>query len=171
MRRRTLITCLLAVAASAVVTAPAGAAVPQAKLVNNRRAVAPPSAPPAVKAMIEAANRLRNRPYKWGGGHRSFKSYGYDCSGAVSYVLHAAGMLDYPLVSGQLASWGGAGPGSWVQIYANKDHVFMVIAGLRFDTSRITDGDRTGPGWSEMMRPAKGFRIRHPFGLLAARPG
>lgn len=167
MRRLTLI--LVAVCAAALLAAgPASAAVPKAKLVNDRRAVAPPSAPPAVKKMIAAANHIRNRPYRWAGGHRNWNSKGYDCSGAVSYVLHAAGLLDYPLASGGFMRWGKRGPGSSVRIYANSGHVFMVIAGLRWDTSYITDGDRTGPGWSEQMRPTGGFRLRHPAGLLAA---
>lgn len=148
--------------------APAEAAAPQATLVNERRAVAPPSAPPAVKKMIAAANHIRNRPYEWGGGHRSFNSRGYDCSGAVSYVLHAGGLLDYPLTSGGFMTYGRGGASPWVRIYANREHVFMVIAGLRFDTSYITDGDRSGPGWSAEMRPTGGFRLRHPVGLLQA---
>ena len=148
--------------------APADARVPQATLVNDRRAVAPPSAPPAVKKMIAAANHIRSRPYVWGGGHRSFNSRGYDCSGAVSYVLHAAGLLDSPLTSGGLMKYGRGGASPWVRIYTNKEHGFMVIAGLRWDTSYITDGDRTGPGWSKEMRPTGGFRLRHPIGLLRA---
>ncbi len=167
MRRFTSMLSLLFAGALAAgtVAAPAGAAVPQAKLVNERRAVAPPSAPPAVKKMIAAANHIRNRPYKWGGGHRSFDSKGYDCSGAVSYVLHAGGVLDYPLDSSGFMRYGRAGRGPWVTIYTNPEHAFMVIAGLRFDTSYITDGDRTGPGWSDSIRPSKGFRVRHPVGL------
>ncbi|HEX8754647.1 MAG TPA: hypothetical protein VF731_14635 [Solirubrobacterales bacterium] len=150
--------------------APAGAAVPQAHLTPGGRAVAPPSAPPAVKAMIEAGNRIRHRPYHWGGGHRHWNSAGYDCSGSVSYVLHAAGLLEWPLDSTEFMRWGGGGGGSWVRIYANREHVFAVIAGLRWDTSYSTDGDRTGPGWSEEMRPTRGFRLRHPLGLLQAVP-
>lgn len=168
MRRRVPTACLLALVASLLLVAAAGAAVPQATLVNSRRAVAPPSAPPAVKAMIAAANHIRERPYVWAGGHRNWNSRGYDCSGSVSYVLHAAEMLDYPLDSTGFMRWGGGGPGSWVRIYASHEHVFMVIAGLRWDTSYVTDGDRTGPGWSETMRPTNGFRVRHPLGLLAA---
>ena len=147
---------------------PASAAVPQATLTPGGRAVAPPSAPPAVKEMIEAANRIHNRPYKWGGGHRDWNSPGYDCSGSVSYVMHAAGLLDWPLDSTGFMRWGGGGAGSWVRIYANRDHVYAVIAGLRWDTSLTDDGDRSGPGWSEYMRPSKGFRVRHPLGLLRA---
>ncbi len=171
--RRLVIPILAACAAFVplAATAPAASAVvPQAKLVNGRRAVAPPLAPLAVKKMMVAANHIRNRPYRWGGGHRHWSSRGYDCSGSVSYVLHAAGLLDYPLDSTGFMRWGGGGAGSWVRIYANHGHVFMVIAGLRWDTSYITDGDRTGPGWSEYMRWTKGFRGRHPLGLLAATP-
>ena len=146
------------------------AAVPSARLLPDGRAVAPHSAPPAVKAMIEAANRIRHRPYHWGGGHRNWNARGYDCSGSVSYVLHAAGLLESPLDSTGFMKWGKGGGGSWVRIYANREHVFAIIAGLRWDTSFSTDGDRTGPGWSEEMRRTGGFHLRHPRGLLAATP-
>ncbi|HET7417443.1 MAG TPA: hypothetical protein VFJ61_07465 [Solirubrobacterales bacterium] len=146
------------------------AATPTATLTSDGRAVAPPSAPPAVKAMIEAANRIRHRPYVWGGGHHNWNSRGYDCSGSVSYVMHAAGLLEWPLDSTGFMRWGGGGGGSWVRIYANKEHVFAVIAGLRWDTSYSEDGDRTGPGWSEQMRPTGGFRLRHPLGLIQTTP-
>ncbi|HEY5708855.1 MAG TPA: hypothetical protein VIS51_05630 [Solirubrobacterales bacterium] len=148
----------------------ASAAVPQATLLPSGRAVAPPSAPPAVDAMIQAANRIRHRPYVWGGGHRGWRSRGYDCSGSVSYVMHAAGLLDSPLDSRGFMRWGAGGAGSWVRIYASHDHVFAVIAGLRWDTSSTTEADGHGPGWSEEMRPTGGFRARHPLGLLAASP-
>src|SRR4051794_26821061 len=165
---------LIAVAIAAVLAAglstTAIARTPTATLTPAGRAIAPPSAPPAVKAMIAAANHIRHRPYRWGGGHRDWNSRGYDCSGSVSYVLHAAGLLDWPLDSTGFMRWGRGGAGSWVRIYASHEHVFAVIAGLRWDTSYITDGDRTGPGWSEQMRPTKGFRLRHPVGLLAATP-
>lgn len=153
------------------VGAPAASAqLPEAKLTPGGRAVAPPSAPPAVEAMIEAANRIRHHPYHWGGGHRDWNARGYDCSGSVSYVLHAAGLLESPLDSTGFMRWGGGGGGSWVRIYANRDHVFAVIAGLRWDTSYSTDGDRTGPGWSDEMRATDGFRVRHPLGLERAIP-
>ena len=167
MRRLTLTVALLA--CIGLSAGPADAAVPQAEL-RGARAIAPPSAPPAVKAMIAAANHIRHRPYHWGGGHRNWGSRGYDCSGSVSYVLHAAGLLDWPLDSTGFMRWGRGGAGSWVRIFASHEHVFMVIAGLRWDTSYITDGDRSGPGWSELMRPTEGFRVRHPVGLLAATP-
>jgi len=146
------------------------AEVPAATLTPGGRAIAPESAPDSVKAMIAAANRIRHRPYRWGGGHRGWNSVGYDCSGSVSYVLHAAGLLDYPLDSTGFMRWGGGGGGSWVRIYANRGHVFAVIAGLRWDTSYSDDGDRSGPGWSEEMRETRGFRLRHPLGLLSAVP-
>src|SRR4249920_3088834 len=100
----------------------ASAAVPTATLTPGGRAIAPPSAPPAVKAMIEAANRIHHRPYRWGGGHRHWNSAGYDCSGSVSYVMHAAGLLESPLDSTGFMRWGGGGGGSWVRIYANREH-------------------------------------------------
>jgi hypothetical protein len=164
------IVCALLCGVALLGAVPASAAVPEATLTPGGRAVAPPSAPPAVKAMIEAANRIRHRPYVWGGGHRSWNSRGYDCSGSVSYVMHAAGLLESPLDSTGFMRWGGGGAGSWVRIYANKDHVFAVIAGLRWDTSYSDDGDRSGPGWSEVMRPTGGFRLRHPLGLFSATP-
>jgi hypothetical protein len=160
--------CALLCGALAGSTALASAAVPQATLLPGGQAVAPPSAPPAVKAMIEAANRIRHRPYVWGGGHRSWASRGYDCSGSVSYVMHAAGLLDWALDSTGFMRWGGGGAGQWVRIYANHEHVYAVIAGLRWDTSMTTEDDGGGPGWSEEMRSGRGFRLRHPVGLLQA---
>lgn len=154
----------------AAAASPAPAAVPEAELLPSGRAVAPASAPPAVEAMIEAANRIRHRPYVWGGGHRGWRSRGYDCSGSVSYVMHAAGLLESPLDSTGFMRWGGGGAGSWVRVYANREHVFVVIAGLRWDTSMTDDGDRSGPGWSEYMRDTRGFRVRHPLGLEQATP-
>jgi hypothetical protein len=169
MTTRLAIAAILAVAFG-VLASGAGAAVPKATLLPGGRAVAPPSAPPSVKAMIEAANHIRHRPYVWGGGHRRWNSRGYDCSGSVSYVLHAGGLLDYPLDSTGFMRWGGGGPGSWVRVYANRDHAFAIIAGLRWDTSMTEDGDRSGPGWSEFMRSGHGFRLRHPLGILGAEP-
>lgn len=172
MRRGTAIATLAVAAAGAALGLgpAAGAAVPEATLTPGGRAIAPAAAPPAVEAMIEAANRIRKRPYHWGGGHRDWNARGYDCSGSVSYVLHAAGLLESPLDSTGFMRWGGGGAGSWVRIYANRDHVFMVIAGLRWDTSYTEDGDRSGPGWSAQMRETGGFRLRHPLGLLSAEP-
>jgi hypothetical protein len=130
----------------------------------NGHAIVPPSAPPIVKRAIAAANQINGRPYVWGGGHVSFLSRGYDCSGAVSYVLHAAGLLDQTMVSGQLAYWGESGLGRWITVYANNEHVFIVIAGLRFDTRDDPPGV-TGPRWHRAKVDPRRFAARHPLGL------
>ena len=111
MRRGRLIFAVAAACAAVVLPASAPAKVPTAELTPGGRAIAPPSAPPAVKQMIAAANHIRHRPYRWGGGHRDWNSRGYDCSGSVSYVLHAAGLLDSPLDSTGFMRWGGGGAG------------------------------------------------------------
>lgn len=131
---------------------------------NEGEAIAPPGAPTAVKRMIMAANEIDSRPYVWGGGHASFLARGYDCSGAVGYVLHAAGLLDQTMVSGQLAYWGEGGLGRWVTVYANNQHVFMVIAGLRFDTRDNSPGV-TGPRWHRAKVDPRRFVARHPADL------
>ncbi len=127
------------------------------------KAVAPPRAPRRVKRMIEAANALTDKPYIYGGGHRSFYDRGYDCSGAVSYVLHAGGKLDRPLVSQNFFDYGKKGYGDWVTLYVRKGHVFMVIAGLRFDTGGTWQS--TGPRWKPERRGVKGYYVRHPSRL------
>jgi hypothetical protein len=134
-----------------------------ASLVNGR-AIAPLGAPAAVKQMIAAANHIRGRPYVWGGGHVSWFTHGYDCSGAVGYVLHAADLLSVTMVSGQLAYWGEAGVGRWLTVYANSDHVFMVVAGLRFDT-RDAPAGVSGPRWHRAEVDPNTFVARHPAGL------
>ncbi len=126
-------------------------------------ASAPRSAPQAVKAVIAAANSITHTPYVWGGGHGSWYSYGYDCSGSVSYALHGAGLLDTPLVSGALAGYGEPGPGRWITIYANATHVYMEVAGLRFDTVGNFGGE-TGPRWHTEPPYPDGFEVRHPTG-------
>ena len=103
----------------------------------------PANAPALVKRVIAAANHIRLTPYIWGGGHGSWISSGYDCSGAVSYALHGGKMLTTPLTSGSLETFGEAGPGRWITIYANASHTYMVVAGLRFDTAGDTSGFRT----------------------------
>jgi hypothetical protein len=123
-------------------------------------AVAPPGAPPAVVAAINAGNAIHGRPYIWGGGHGSFESRGYDCSGAVSYVLHAAGMLGSPLPSGPLMSWGLPGKGRWISVMANPSHAYAVVAGLRWDTSSYGSGG-SGPRWRATKRRPRGFAVRH----------
>lgn len=131
---------------------------------NGRTAVAPKSAPRRVKLMVRAANSLTKKPYVWGGGHGRWHDRGYDCSGATSFVLRAGGFVSWPMVSGQLARWGAGGPGRWVQVYAHGTHVFMVIAGLRFDTSPWGSGEN-GPRWRSTVRATKGFALRHPVRL------
>jgi len=134
-----------------------------ATLGSDGRAVAPASAPQEVKDAIEAANRIVGKPYKYGGGHGRWDDSGYDCSGAMSYALHGAGLLDRPLTSGDFMSWGERGKGSWITIYAHGGHGFLVIAGLRFDTGWNNAGK--GPRWSGEMRPTGGYTVRHPAGL------
>jgi hypothetical protein len=134
-----------------------------ASLVEGR-AVAPPGAPPAVRQVIAAANQINGRPYVWGGGHLSFRSHGYDCSGAVGFALHGAGLLETTMVSGQLAGWGEPGVGRWITIYANVDHVYMVVAGLRFDTRDDLPGV-SGPRWHRAQVDPRKFVARHPAGL------
>ena len=134
----------------------------KAKLVDGK-AIAPADAPRRVQKVIAAANKIRNKPYKWGGGHGDWKDKGYDCSGAVSYALHGGGLLDTPLDSTGLSHYGSRGKGSWISVYGNPSHAYMIVAGLRFDTS-MTPGD--GPGWSKTKRSTSGtFKVRHPKGL------
>jgi hypothetical protein len=130
----------------------------------GERAVAPASAPTAVKRVIAAANRIRATPYIWGGGHARWWDKGYDCSGSVSYALHGAKLLEAPLVSGSFMTWGEPGPGTWITIYANRQHVYMTVAGLRWDTGGDAAGV-TGPRWHSEPFLGKGFVVRHPAGL------
>jgi cell wall-associated NlpC family hydrolase len=152
----------LAAANSNGATAPGPMETSQATINPDGTAAAPADAPPEVVAAIEAANEIEDMPYEYGGGHGDFEDKGYDCSGAVSYALHAAGMLDSPLDSSGLMKWGDRGRGSWITVYSNPGHAYAVIAGLRWDTS-MTPGN--GPGWSEQKRPAKGFKKRNWNGL------
>lgn len=122
----------------------------------------PKAAPQAVKEAIKAANAIAVTPYIWGGGHSSFESSGYDCSGAVSYALHAAGLLETPLDSTGLSTWGEPGPGRWITVYANAGHAYAVIAGLRWDTSGDEEG--TGPRWHKQPPYPDGYEVRHPPG-------
>jgi len=122
----------------------------------------PPGAPAAVGQMMAAGNAIATLPYIWGGGHGSFISPGYDCSGSVSYVLAAAGLLSSPETSGGFESYGDPGPGQWVTIYANAGHVWMTIAGWRFDTVALAED---GTRWSQGGGEYGGFVVRHPPGL------
>jgi cell wall-associated NlpC family hydrolase len=135
---------------------------PTPATLENGVAYAPPGAPLAVVRAIRAGNKLQNKPYRYGGGHRSFRSSGYDCSGAVSYALRGGRLLRAPLDSTSLMSWGLAGPGSWITVYANPAHTYVVIAGLRLDTSG-TGG--SGPRWQLDQRDPSKFIARHPRGL------
>ena len=131
----------------------------QASLVGDD-AVAPSGAPLVVKAVIQAANEINDTPYVWGGGHGSFTSSGYDCSGAVSYALHGGGLLSTPLDSGGFTGWGSPGAGNWITVYANFGHAYVYVAGLRFDTS-----GGAGPRWHTDARSNSGFVPRHPSGF------
>ena len=136
----------------------------RATLRKDGTAVAPADAPPAIQQAIAAGNAIKHLPYRWGGGHRTFYDTGYDCSGAVSYLLHAAGFLNSPLTSGGLASsWGMAGKGRWITVYANAGHTYMVVAGLRFDTSAIGEKLRqgSGPRWRATKRKPRGYTAKY----------
>src|SRR4051794_29065529 len=132
-------------------------------LLLNRTALAPPSAPDPIRAMISAANLIVGQPYRWGGGHGSFQSKGYDCSGAVSYALAGAGLLQTPLTSGAFMGYGAPGRGQWLTIYASPTHVYAVIAGLRWDT--VGDARGSGPRWHPYDAYPQGFVARHVPGL------
>jgi hypothetical protein len=128
----------------------------------KRAGTASPSVPGAVFRAIAAANRIAGFPYRYGGGHGSFRDTGYDCSGSVSYVLHAAGRLRRPRDSGELMSYGRQGPGRWITIYAHPGHTYMVIRGRRYDT---TGRWETGSRWQRTDRSSTGYVVRHPAGL------
>jgi len=133
----------------------------KAKLLESGKAVPPSNAPARIVRAIEAANRIRKKPYLYGGGHKSFESKGYDCSGAVSYVLHAAKMLRVPVPSGSLTRWGAKGKGAWITVYANGGHTYAVIAGLRWDTSAMGARGGSGPRWRSTKRSPRGYKVRH----------
>jgi hypothetical protein len=158
---------------------PANLVVPGAvaQLLPDGSAAAPADAPAEIQNAIFAANRIQDKPYIYGGGHRRFEDRGYDCSGTVSYALHGAGLLKAPLDSGSFMSWGGKGKGAWITVFTNPGHAYAVIAGLRLDTSSYGYTARRsakrvaksayerGPRWRPTMRPARGFRARHPLGF------
>ncbi|HWM08151.1 MAG TPA: hypothetical protein VNO82_02370 [Solirubrobacteraceae bacterium] len=150
----------------------------KATLLPDGSAAAPADAPEEVKQAIWAANRLQDKPYKYGGGHAKIEDSGYDCSGTVSYALHHAGLLKSPLPSGPFMRWGQAGRGQWITVYAHNGHAYAVIAGLRLDTSSYSSSRSArrnrkviastlerGPRWRMTSRPSRGFRARHPSGL------
>jgi hypothetical protein len=149
----------------------------KAQLLPDGSAAAPADAPPEVQQAVWAANRIQDKPYKYGGGHAKIEDSGYDCSGTVSYALHHAGLLETPLHSGAFMSWGEKGRGAWITVYTNPGHAYAVIAGLRLDTSIGGSARRAstkkiarsaferGPRWRPMWRSPRGFRARHPLGL------
>ena len=133
-----------------------------AVVLPNGKARAPAGAPAAVRRAIRLGNRLQGKPYRFGGGHQRWEDTGYDCSGASSYVLRGLAGLRSPLASGGFMRWGVPGPGRWITSYANPDHMYVVIAGLRLDTG---SGGQRGPRWRTSPRPPGSFTARHPPGL------
>ncbi len=137
---------------------------PPGRAILNRdgTASAPVDAPPSVRRLIAAGNQITFTPYVWGGGHGSWQARGYDCSGSVSYALHGGGLLSTSRTSGGLESYGRGGRGRWITLYANGGHVFMTVAGLRFDTSGRTGHESR---WQRDTRSGAGYVVRHPAGL------
>ncbi len=137
----------------------------QATLTSVGLAIAPIGAPASVQAVIQAGNQIAHLPYVWGGGHGRYVDTGYDCSGSLSFVLGAGGILNTTMTSGELANWGAPGPGKWITIFANNGHTFMYVAGLRFDTVALA---QTGTRWSNRAAnepDLSTFAVRHPPGL------
>ena len=133
---------------------------------NGSQAAAPECAPLQVKRAIWAANQLRSKPYRFGGGHRAFSDNAYDCSGTVSYMLGGAGLIRAPMSSSEFRRFGERGHGKWITVYARNGHTFAVIAGLRLDTTPyVTGRERWAPRWQPTVRQAPGFEARHPVGL------
>ena len=133
----------------------------------NGIAYAPEQAPDAVKQAIWAANQIVGLPYRMGGGHKlTFFDKAYDCSGTVSFALHGASLLARPRDSSSFLRYGQAGKGAWITIYTNRGHAFVVIAGLRLDTSAAGDpSGLSGPRWRPNLRSTRGYKARHPVGL------
>lgn len=153
----------------AVVSTPSHPVVPgsRARIIHGV-AYAPALAPLAVKRAIWAGDRIRHKPYIYGGGHASFAAAGYDCSGSVSYVLHAAGLLQTPMDSGEFMSWERGGLGQWITVYTNPGHAFVEIAGIRLDTSAEGDphpAGGSGPRWRPLLQDTSGYSARHPAGF------
>ncbi len=139
----------------------------RAKRLANGFAAAPQDAPAEIQEAIFAANEIVGMPYRYGGGHGSFKDTGYDCSGTISYALNRGGFLAAPLDSSSFLRWGRSGRGAWVTVFTNPGHAYAVIAGLRLDTSAA--GERRssgrGPRWRSNARSQRGFKSRHPLGF------
>lgn len=137
-----------------------------AALLREGVALAPASAPLSVKRAIWAANQLRTKPYRYGGGHKTFHDNAYDCSGTVSYALGGAGLVSVPMSSKEFRAYGDRGPGKWITVYARNGHTFAVIAGLRLDTTSPHNPERRwAPRWQPTDRMPQGFEARHPIGL------
>ncbi len=132
---------------------------------DGRFAQAPSYMPEPVRRAVDAANRLQDKPYIWGGGHRVLEDRGYDCSGSVSYVLFNAGLVRGPMTAKNYMSYGVPGPGRYINIYVKGDHIFMSICGLRFDTSDHKADRGKGPRWRPTARSFAGFEVRHIPGL------
>jgi len=138
----------------------------KARLLSSGKAAAPEGAPEEVKEAIWAANRIIGKPYRYGGGHAKFEDSGYDCSGTVSYALRGAGLVKSPLNSSGFMRWGKRGKGEWITVYTNPGHAYVVIAGLRLDTSAADDprGGK-GPRWRPLRKSDRGFAARSPVGF------
>ena len=137
----------------------------QATLTSNGLAIAPIEAPPVVQNVIDAGNEIAHLPYRFGGGHGTFEDSAYDCSGSLSFVFAAAGLLNTTVTSGQLMTWGKPGRGKWITVFAAPGHTFMYVAGLRFDTVALAE---TGSRWSSRSADEPdlhSFVVRHPAGL------
>jgi cell wall-associated NlpC family hydrolase len=132
----------------------------------NGLAAAPMSAPAAVQEVIWAGNQIIGLPYIFGGGHASFESPGYDCSGTVSFALHGAALLPAPEDSSEFMAWGSHGVGRWITIFSNPGHAYVAVAGLRLDTSAADDpSNQQGPRWRPLRAGNAGYTVRHPLGL------
>jgi len=171
---RSLVICSLALIATTAITFASSGSFPtngpttngNAAQLRDGLALAPANAPLSVKRAIWAANQLRTKPYRYGGGHKTFYDSGYDCSGTVSYALAGAGLVSIPMSSTEFRAYGSRGPGKWITVYACNGHTFAVIAGLRLDTTSPHNPERRwAPRWQPTERMPKGFDARHPVGL------
>jgi hypothetical protein len=163
-----MITFAVAVPSIVADTFPVSGLVVSGKVARLHRgqAAAPKKAPGPVKRAIWAANQLGSKPYRYGGGHKSFEDRGYDCSGTVSYALGAAGLIRSPMSSTEFRRYGERGRGKWITVYAREGHTFAVIAGLRLDTTPWDNyTGRWAPRWQTTDRLPRGFEARHPVGL------
>ena len=132
----------------------------------NGYAAAPMNAPASVQQVIWTANQIIGLPYIYGGGHASFNSPGYDCSGTVSFALHGGGFLSTPMDSSEFMHWGSHGAGRWIAVFGNAGHAYMDVAGLRLDTSAADDpSNQQGPRWRPLRTENGGYTVRHPLGL------